>query len=106
MNTVLSWDGENDPDVVGLLSSSLALSISDIPWEGPIAAVRVGRINNEFVLNPTYKEREESEIDLIFAGCEDGKDVLINMIEGGLKEVEESIVLWGALDFAKKYLKN
>ena len=105
MNTVLSWDGENDPDVVGLLSSSLALSISDIPWEGPIAAVRVGRINNEFVLNPTYKEREESEIDLIFAGCEDGKDVLINMIEGGLKEVEESIVL-GALDFAKKYLKE
>jgi polyribonucleotide nucleotidyltransferase len=58
VNTILSWDGQNDPDILGLMASSLALSISDIPWSGPVAAVRIGRINDKFILNPTYQERE------------------------------------------------
>jgi len=105
ITTVLSWDGQNDPDIIGLLAASFALSISDIPWLGPIAAVRIGRINGEFVLNPTYEERENSEIDLIFAGGEKDEKILINMIEGGFEEVEENIVL-EALNFSKEYLKE
>src|SRR4030042_6315239 len=54
--TVLSWDGKNDPDILSLIASSVALSISDIPWSGPIGAVRVGQVNDTFLLNPTYEE--------------------------------------------------
>jgi len=72
--TCLSWDRENDPDIVGLLGASLALAISDIPWSGPVAALRIGRIDNEFVLNPTYEEREKSDLDLVLTGISQGKE--------------------------------
>jgi polyribonucleotide nucleotidyltransferase len=105
VTTVLSWDGENDPDILGLISASLALQISDIPWQGPIGAVRVAKIGNQFILNPTYEEREKSQIDLILAGGERNGQILINMIEGGFEEVEENSLseVW---DFSEKYLKK
>ncbi len=103
--TILSWDTENDPDVVGLIASSMALLISDIPWSGPIAALRVGRVNNEFILNPTYELREKSPIDLVFSAVEKNNEILINMIEGGFEEIEEDLIL-EAFDFAKNYFKK
>ena len=105
VNTILSWDGKNDPDILGLMASSMALSVSDIPWSGPVAAVRIGRLNDKFVLNPSYQEREESQMDLIFSGAEQNEKILINMIEGALEEMEEKIVL-DALDFARPHLKK
>ena len=101
--TCLSWDGENDPDILGLLGASLALSISDIPWQGPLAGVRVARVDNEFILNPTYEQRKQSDIDFVVAGVKDGDDVLLNMIEGEAQEVPEQ-VFQDALAFAKPFL--
>jgi polyribonucleotide nucleotidyltransferase len=98
--TVLSWDAENDPDIVGLLAASLALSISDIPWQGPLGVVRVGKTNNEFILNPSYETRDNSQMDLVFAVVEKNGEILINMMEGNFEEVEENIIL-EAFDFAK-----
>ncbi len=103
--TVLSWDAQNDPDIVGLTAASLALSISDIPWDGPIGAVRVCRKDGKFILNPTYEERENNDLDIIFAGVLKKKELLINMIEGELVEVEEKVIL-DAFDFAENYLKK
>ncbi|XOB40213.1 MAG: polyribonucleotide nucleotidyltransferase [Candidatus Nealsonbacteria bacterium] len=102
--TILSWDGQNEPDVIALLACSLALSISDIPWKGPVAAVRIGRIDNKFILNPTYEEMEKSSMNLVFAGTKKG-EVLINMIEGNLNEVEEKLIV-EAYQFSKTYLKK
>ncbi len=106
INTVLSWDAENDPDVIGLIATSLSLSISDIPWSGPLAAVRVGRKEGQFIINPTYEDREKSEIDLIFAGFfnSNGK-FLVNMVEGNFEEVGENLIS-EALEFSEKYLKK
>ena len=101
--TVFSWDGKNDSDILAMISSSAALHISDIPWNGPIGAVRVGKINGDFVLNPTYEERENSKIDIVFTGIIEKGELLINMIEGGFEEVKEDEVA-GALNFAKEYL--
>ena len=103
--TVLSWDGQNDPDILGLMASSLALAISDIPWSGPLAAVRIGRVNDEFILNPTYEQREKSDLDLTIAGVEKNREILINMIEAEAEEVLEEIIL-KATEFAKPYLKK
>ena len=105
VTTVLSWDEENDPDVVGLLAASLSLSISDTPWSGPIGVVRIGKIDKEFLLNPTYELREKSQIDLVLAGVEEGGEILINMAEGNFEEVKEDLIL-EAFDFAKNYLKE
>jgi len=106
VTTVLSWDGENDPDTVALLASSLALSISDIPWQGPIAAIRIGRIENKFVLNPTYEQKEESNMNIAFTAVQNKeKEVLINMIDGNFNEIDESLIL-DAYNFAKPYLKK
>jgi len=105
ITTVLSWDSENDPDILGLISASLSLAISDIPWSGPIAAVRVVKVEDKFILNPTYEERENSQLDIVFAATLKGSEVVINMIEGGAQEVEESVVL-EALKFSEKYLKK
>src|SRR4030043_1482945 len=66
--TCLSWDRENDPDVIGLIAASLALSISDIPWSGPIAILRVGKNEKDFIINPTYEEREKADLDLAITG--------------------------------------
>jgi len=107
--TCLSWDGENDPDVIGLLASSIALSISDIPWSGPIAALRVGKENQEFILNPTYQEREESSLDLVLASPAPHQDpsggFLLNMVEMEGNEVDEEVLLQ-AYDFALPHLKK
>ena len=121
--TCLSWDGQNDHDIVSLLAASIALSISDIPWLGPLAVVRIGRVNNQWVLNPIYEEREKSEMDLVLAGVEGPSplttptdetphqnksgtgQVLINMVEGSGEEVEEKLILEG-LEFAQKNLKK
>ncbi|MFH1841265.1 MAG: polyribonucleotide nucleotidyltransferase [Candidatus Nealsonbacteria bacterium] len=103
--TCLSWDGENDPDIIGLLAASLALSISDIPWSGPIANIRVGRINDQFVLNPSYEERSKSSFDLFLAGIEKNGEILINMIEMEGDETEEKLIL-EAYEFAKPCLKQ
>ena len=97
--TVLSFDKENDSDIPALIGASLALSISDIPWAGPIGGVRVGRIEDKWILNPTYENREKSELDLIVVGPS-GK---INMIEGGAKEVPEDIFI-SAIEFGQKHL--
>jgi len=87
--TVLAYDQENDPEILGLTAASLALSISDIPWDGPLAGVRVGRIDGALVINPTFNQQEKSDMDLVVAGTE-GK---INMLEAGAKEVSEEIIL-------------
>jgi len=85
MTTVLSYDGENDPDIVAVIAASAALSISNIPWNGPVGAVRVGKMNGEFILNPVNGEIAEGELDLILAGTKDK----LNMLEAGAKEVPE-----------------
>ncbi len=86
--TVLSTDQENDPDVLGTIAASAALTISEIPFQGPVAAVRVGRIDGRFVLNPTISQLEESEIDLVVSGTRDA----IMMVEAGAKIVPESVM--------------
>ncbi len=83
--TVLSYDGENDPDVIAMIAASTALSISDIPWNGPIASVRVGRLKGDLILNPVNGELVEGDLDLVLSGTIDK----INMIECGSKEVSE-----------------
>jgi polyribonucleotide nucleotidyltransferase len=103
--TVLSWDGQNDPDIIGLIAASLALSISNIPWSGPIAAVRIGQLNGQFILNPTYEEREKKAMDLVLTGGETNSQFLINMIEGNFEEAEEGLIL-GAFDTALPDLKK
>ncbi|MEK7124908.1 MAG: polyribonucleotide nucleotidyltransferase [Patescibacteria group bacterium] len=86
--TVLSFDGVNDPDMPALFGASLALMISDIPFDGPVSAVRVGHINSQFIFNPTYQERQTSDVDAIVAGTERR----INMIEAGAKIVPEQVM--------------
>ena len=81
--SILSVDGENDADVLGMLGASAALCISDIPFAGPMGAVRVGRVNGEFVINPTYSQLEESDIDLLVSGTDDS----IASVEGGAHEI-------------------
>lgn len=99
--TVLSIDGENDPDIVSMIAASAALSISNIPWDGPIGAVRVGRLNGELILNPVNGELADGDIDLILSGTESK----INMIEAGIKEIpEEDIVK--AFEFGHEAIKK
>ena len=86
--TVLSTDQENLPDVVGTIAASAALTISEIPFNGPIASVRVGRIDGEFVVNPTFSQLEDSELDLIVAGTRDA----IMMVEAGAKLLPEDVM--------------
>ena len=103
--TVLSWDGENDPDIPAFIAASFALSISPIPWNGPLGGVRVGRVNGKFIFNPTYQERLEGDMDLILTALSKDGEILINMIEMGAKEVSESDVM-EATKFAQNYLKQ
>jgi polyribonucleotide nucleotidyltransferase len=87
--TVLSHDKENDPDVLALLGASTALVLSDIPWNGPMAAVRIGRIGGRFVVNPTTTQLAESDMNVIVAGTKDA----IVMVEGGARVVPEAVLL-------------
>jgi DNA polymerase III epsilon subunit family exonuclease len=86
--TVLSTDQENLPDVLGTVAASAALTISEIPFAGPVGAVRVGRIGGEFVVNPTYSQLEESELDLVVSGTRDA----IMMVEAGAKLLPEAVM--------------
>ncbi|MDO8529744.1 MAG: polyribonucleotide nucleotidyltransferase [bacterium] len=99
--TVLSIDSENDPDVVAMIAASAALTLSNIPWNGPIGAVRVGRVKGEFILNPVNGEITESDLDLILAGTKEK----INMIEAGAKEVPEEDIL-KAFEFGHGVIKK
>src|SRR5208282_1720965 len=83
---VLSADGENDPDIMGIIGASTALMVSDIPWAGPLGAVRVGRINGKFIANPTHAEMAESDLDLVYVGND--KDIV--MYEGAAREISET----------------
>jgi len=87
--TVLSADRENDPDVVAMLGASLALHVSDIPFMGPLAGVRIGRINGKWVINPTQSELPDSDADIFLSGSHDA----IVMVEGGARMVPEDEVL-------------
>jgi polyribonucleotide nucleotidyltransferase len=83
---VLSADGENDPDMLALVGASAALMVSDIPWEGPLGAVRVGRVNGQFIANPTHTQMADSDLDLVYVGNE--TDLV--MYEGSAKEISEA----------------
>ena len=98
--TVLSADQDNDPSILGMIGASAALSLSNIPFDGPIAGAKVGRIDGEYVLNPTHDELEMSDIDLFVAGSEDA----IIMVEGSAKEVKEEEILEAIL-FGHQSLK-
>ena len=104
-NTLLSFDEKNDPSVLGLIASSIAIAISDIPWNGPIAVVRIGKTDDGFILNPNYEERKECSLDIVFAVTEKNGELLINMIEGNSKEIDKDVIL-EAFSFAKKPLKE
>ncbi len=86
ISILLSADGENDPDILAMNGASAALCVSDIPFAGPIGAVRVGRVNGEFVANPTHAQRAESDLDLVYVGTEN--DVI--MIEGSARRTAGS----------------
>jgi len=98
---VYSADKENDPDVLGINGASCALALSDIPFHGPVGAVRVGYIDEQFIVNPTYAERLVSKLNIMVVGTKDG----IVMVESGAKEVSEEIVL-GAIEFAHTEIKK
>ncbi|MDX1648881.1 MAG: polyribonucleotide nucleotidyltransferase, partial [Myxococcota bacterium] len=98
--TVLAADGVSQPDIPAFVGASAALSISDLPFLGPIGAVRVGRLDGRLVVNPTHQDVPESELELIVAGSRDA----IVMVEGGAKEVAEAQVL-EALQFAHKEIQ-
>jgi len=98
---VLSYDGQNDADVLSAIGASAALSISDIPFDGPIAEVRVGRIDGRLILNPTHLEIEQSDLELVVAGTSDS----IFMVEGESKELSEDDIL-NALKFAQAEIKK
>ncbi len=98
--TVLSADQVNDPGILGAIGASAALSISDIPWDGPTASVRVGYEDGEYILNPTTQQLETSELDLLVAGTSDA----ILMVEAGANELSEEIMV-GALEHAQAELQ-
>ena len=101
VNTVLSVDQDATPEMAAMFGSSLALCVSDIPFDGPVAGVYVGRVNGEFVINPTKEEQEKSDISLAVAGTA----TAINMVEAGAKEVDESVML-EAIMFGHEAIKE
>ncbi len=100
-----SFDEENDPDVPALLAASLALGISDIPFEGPVAPIMAIKNNNGFIINPTYKEKNGTDLEIFLAGIKEGDDILINMIEAQGNETKEKEIL-EAIKFMSEAIKN
>jgi polyribonucleotide nucleotidyltransferase len=98
---VFSADKENDPDIIGINAAGAALALSDIPFAGPIGAVRVGQIDGQFVINPSYSERRESTINITVVGTKDG----IVMVESGAQEVTEEVVI-DAIEFGHGEIKK
>ena len=101
VNTVLSVDQDNSPEITALFGSSLATCISQVPFNGPVAGVKVGRIDGKFIINPTVEETEKSDIDLTVSGTKEA----INMVEAGAKEVSEEDML-EALMFGHEAIKE
>lgn len=101
VSIVMSVDQNCSSEMAALIGSSVALSISDIPFEGPIAGVTIGRIDNEFIINPTAEQLEKSDLDLVVAGTKDA----INMVEAGAKEVSEDVML-EAIMFGHEEIKR
>jgi len=97
---VLSSDGENDSDIPAMIGASCSLAISDIPFNGPIGAVRIGLIGDEFVINPTYKELEENSLNLVSVGLKDR----IVMLEAGANQISEEKML-EAIEFSQEYIR-
>jgi len=87
--TVLSIDADNDPDFPALIGASLALATSDIPWDGPISAIRIGLVDNELKVNPTYQERNNAQLDFFLSSA----DNKITMLEAGSDEVPEEKII-------------
>jgi len=101
ISLVLSADTDNDPDVLAINAASCALTVSDIPFHGPVGAVRIGLVNDEMIVNPTYAEMAESRLNIMVVGTAEG----IVMVESGAKEVTEQQVL-SAIEFAHEQIKN
>jgi len=99
--TVLSTDGENDPDIPAIIGTSVALHISDIPWNGPVAGIRIGKIGQEWAINPTYKARAKSVLDL---GLTLSKDKIL-MVDSEAKEISEEVV-FDAFKFSFKHAEK
>ena len=99
--TVISADQINPPDTVAMIASAAAVAVSDIPFDGPVGSVRICCIDGEFVVNPTFKQIENSEMEIVVAGTEDG----ITMVEGGAKEVSEELMLQ-AIEKAKSVIQD
>lgn len=99
--TCVSCDGVHTQDILAVIAASAATCISDIPFHGPVAACRVGFLNGKYVINPTFKEIEEADMEIVVAGTKDG----FTMVEGGAKEVSEEVML-GALAEAEKFIKE
>ncbi len=100
VTSTLSWDQENDSDIPAMVAASVALSISDIPWNGPIAGIRIGQVGGEWVINPSYEARVKSLLDVVVAGTPEK----VCMLEAGASEVLETTVL-EAIAFGQKHLK-
>src|SRR5260370_25260325 len=98
---VLSADQENDADVLGMTAASAALEMSKVPWQGPIAAVRVGRVEGAWILNPTFQQLEFSDVDMVVSG---GRDSIV-MVEGGALELTEAEIVKG-LEVAQKGIRE
>lgn len=98
MAMVLSSDGQNDSDVLAMTGASCALAISNIPFNGPIACVRVGRVDGKYVINPTFQELEKSDLDIVVTG----KDDKVLMLESGSSELDEQAII-GAINYAKGF---
>ncbi|MGB8356812.1 MAG: polyribonucleotide nucleotidyltransferase [Chthoniobacteraceae bacterium] len=101
ITVLLSADGENDPDMLSINGASAALMVSDIPFNGPVGAVRVGRVDGQFVVNPTHSERKNSDLDLVYVGTQN--DVI--MIEGAADEMPEEEFI-KALEFAHPFVQQ
>ncbi len=97
--TCVSADGVHTPDILAVIASSAAVSISDIPFHGPVAACRVGYLDGKYVINPTFQEQEKAELEIVVAGTKDG----FTMVEGGANEASEEVML-GALNEAQKFI--
>ncbi|WP_147614096.1 polyribonucleotide nucleotidyltransferase [Treponema pectinovorum] len=97
--TCVSADGINPPDILAVIASSAAVSVSDIPFHGPVAAARVAYIAGEYVINPTFAQQEKAELEIVVAGTKDG----FTMVEGGANEVSEEVML-GALEKAQVFI--
>ncbi len=101
MGTVLSSDGENDPDVLGIIGASASLMLAGIPFQGPVAGVRVGRVNDQFILFPSYAEADQGTLDLVVVGTEQG----VVMIEAGAKELPEAMMI-EAIEFGANAMRE